>query len=59
MALTKTEIVDKIEVVTFDDWSMVQVRTATVSKRMTQTCHDLSIGTLLAQQMIGQANQIK
>ena len=32
MALTKTEVVDKIEVVTFDDWSVVQVRTATVIK---------------------------
>ena len=32
MALTKTEIVDKIEVVDTGDWSMVQVRTATVIK---------------------------
>ena len=32
MALTKTEIVDKIEVVDCGDWSMVQVRTATVIK---------------------------
>ena len=32
MALTKTKVVDKIEVVTFDDWSVVQVRTATVIK---------------------------
>ena len=32
MALTKTEIVDKVEVIDCDDWSMVQVRTATVIK---------------------------
>ena len=32
MSLTKTKLVDKIEVVTFDDWSVVQVRTATVIK---------------------------
>ena len=32
MALTKTEIVDKIEVVDTGNWSMVQVRTATVIK---------------------------
>ena len=32
MALTKTEIVDKVEVVDSGDWSMVQVRTATVIK---------------------------
>ena len=32
MALTKTTVEDKIEVVTFDDWSVVQVRTATVIK---------------------------
>ena len=32
MALTKTEIVDKVEVVDTGDWSMVQVRTATVIK---------------------------
>ncbi len=32
MALTKTQIVDKIEVVDTGDWSMVQVRTATVIK---------------------------
>ena len=32
MALTKTETVDKIEVVDTGDWSMVQVRTATVIK---------------------------
>ncbi len=32
MSLTKTKVVDKIEVVTFDDWSVVQVRTATVIK---------------------------
>ena len=32
MALTKTEIVDKVEVVDCGDWSMVQVRTATVIK---------------------------
>lgn len=30
MALTKTEIVDKVEVVDTGDWSMVQVRTAIV-----------------------------
>ncbi len=30
MALTKTEIVDKVEVVDTGSWSMVQVRTATV-----------------------------
>ena len=33
MALTKTEIVDKVEVVDTGSWSMVQVRTATVIKR--------------------------
>lgn len=32
MALTKTQIVDKIEVMDLGDWSMVQVRTATVIK---------------------------
>jgi len=32
MALTKTEIVDKVEVVDTGDWSMVQVRTATIIK---------------------------
>ena len=32
MALTKTELVDKVEVVDCGDWSMVQVRTATVIK---------------------------
>lgn len=32
MALTKTQIVDKIEVTEAGDWSMVQVRTATVIK---------------------------
>ena len=32
MALTKTTVEDKVEVVTFDNWSMVQVRTATVIK---------------------------
>ena len=32
MALTKTQIVDKIEVVDTGDWSMVQVRTATLIK---------------------------
>ena len=32
MALSKTETVDKIEVVNTGDWSMVQVRTATVIK---------------------------
>ena len=32
MALTKTTVEDKVEVVTFDDWSVVQVRTATVIK---------------------------
>mgnify|MGYP003111037604 FL=1 len=32
MALTKTEIVDKVEVIDTGDWSMVQVRTATVIK---------------------------
>ncbi len=32
MALTKTQIVDKIEVLDTGDWSMVQVRTATVIK---------------------------
>ena len=32
MALTKTETVDKIEVVDTGDWSMVHVRTATVIK---------------------------
>tara|TARA_R100000654_G_scaffold73699_1_gene106817 strand:- start:128 stop:385 length:258 start_codon:yes stop_codon:yes gene_type:complete len=33
MALTEEQIVDKIEVVDTGDWSMVQVRTATVIKR--------------------------
>ena len=32
MALTKTTVEDKIEVVDTGDWSMVQVRTATVIK---------------------------
>ena len=32
MALTKTEIVDKIEVIDRDGWKVVQVRTATVIK---------------------------
>ena len=32
MALTKTEVVDKVEVVDCGGWSMVQVRTATVIK---------------------------
>jgi hypothetical protein len=32
MALTKTEVVDKVEVIDIGDWSMVQVRTATVIK---------------------------
>ena len=32
MALTKTEIVDKVEVIDRGDWSVVQVRTATVIK---------------------------
>jgi len=32
MALTKTEVVDKIEVVDMGSWSMVQVRTSTVIK---------------------------
>ena len=32
MALTKTEVEDKIELVDLGDWSMVQVRTATVIK---------------------------
>tara|TARA_R100001086_G_scaffold167388_1_gene90889 strand:+ start:201 stop:458 length:258 start_codon:yes stop_codon:yes gene_type:complete len=32
MALTKTEVEDKIEVVDMGSWSMVQVRTATVIK---------------------------
>ena len=32
MALTKTEVVDKIEVVDCGDWSLVQVRTATIIK---------------------------
>ena len=32
MALTKTEVVDKVEVIDSGDWSMVQVRTATVIK---------------------------
>ena len=32
MALTKTEVVDKVEVVDTGDWSMVQVRTATIIK---------------------------
>ena len=33
MALTEEQIVDKIEVVDTGDWSVVQVRTATVIKR--------------------------
>lgn len=32
MTLTKTEVVDKVEVIDTGDWSMVQVRTATVIK---------------------------
>tara|TARA_R100000654_G_scaffold74573_1_gene109268 strand:+ start:548 stop:805 length:258 start_codon:yes stop_codon:yes gene_type:complete len=32
MALTKTEVVDKVEVIDIGDWSMVQVRTANVIK---------------------------
>ena len=32
MALSKTETVDKIEIIDTGDWSMVQVRTATVIK---------------------------
>ena len=32
MALTKTEVEDKIEVVDTGDWSVVQIRTATVIK---------------------------
>ena len=32
MALTKTTVEDKVEVVDTGDWSMVQVRTATVIK---------------------------
>ena len=32
MALTKTESADKIEVVDCGDWSLVQVRTATIIK---------------------------
>ena len=32
MALTKTEMVDKIEVLDLGDWKIVQVRTATVIK---------------------------
>ena len=32
MALSKTEVEDKIEVVDCGDWSIVQVRTATVIK---------------------------
>ncbi len=32
MALTKTEIEDKVEVVDTGDWNMVQVRTATIIK---------------------------
>ena len=33
MALTEEQIVDKIEVVDTGDWSMVQVRTATVIRK--------------------------
>ena len=33
MALTEEQIEDKVEVVDTGDWSMVQVRTATVIKR--------------------------
>ena len=33
MALTEEQIIDKIEVVDTGDWSMVQVRVATVIKR--------------------------
>ena len=33
MALTEEQIIDKIEVVDTGDWSIVQVRTATVIKR--------------------------
>ena len=32
MALTKTETVDKVEVVEMEAWSMVQVRTVTIIK---------------------------
>ena len=32
MALTKTEVVDKVEVIDTGDWRVVQVRTATVIK---------------------------
>ena len=32
MTLTKTKVVDKVEVINTGDWSMVQVRTATVIK---------------------------
>ena len=32
MALTKTKVVDKVEVIDTGDWNMVQVRTATVIK---------------------------
>ena len=32
MALTKTTVEDKVEVIDTGDWSMVQVRTATVIK---------------------------
>ena len=32
MALTKTEVVDKVEVIDCGDWRVVQVRTATVIK---------------------------
>ena len=32
MALTKTTVEDKVEVIDTGDWSMVQVRTATVVK---------------------------
>tara|TARA_Y100001938_G_C8039548_1_gene405368 strand:- start:89 stop:334 length:246 start_codon:yes stop_codon:yes gene_type:complete len=33
MALTEEQIIDKVEVVDTGDWSIVQVRTATVIKR--------------------------
>ena len=43
MALTKTEVVDKIEVIDYGDWSLVQVRTATIikedDKELSRTFH--------------------
>ena len=51
MALTKTEIEDKIEVVDVGDWSMVQVRTATVIKE-----DDIELSRSFRRHVIGPAD---